>query len=1350
MPPAEQLAPLQAAKAPPPLDVFNCALEGSTLIEASAGTGKTWNICGLVLRLLLERRLEVQNILVVTFTNAATAELRERIRSRLVQTLARLRSGGAAADGAGTATAPVKQSITAPMTAPLTAPDPFVDPLLQALRQRGLRDADMALQLDLALQTFDEASIFTIHGFCQRALADAAFSAGLPLQQALQADDSALRLRVVHDFWRRHLAGPALQPALAAYLAKCADSPERHAKLLQRQLAKPLSKLIWPEDLDGEPGPGGHNDATTLALAALQTVHGQAQACWAEQRETVVDLVSRAWPGLNKTRFKPDSLAAAAAQWDQVFAQTQTQTQSQAQAEARFVSAAIDKLHLLTPPALLPNKGQPAVAPHPFFALAEAWLAQHSSLQQALEGARLRLLRALLSEGPPALADAKREARLLAFDDLLVNLHQRLSGPAGEALAASLRQRYPAALVDEFQDTDPLQFAIFRKLYGTVPTKAPLFLVGDPKQAIYSFRNADLHTYLQARAQANREATLSENQRSVPALVDALNALFTHNPRAFVLEGLVAHPVATGAKPREQLWEAGPARAALQLWALPCTPQGQPWPKAEALHIAAVSSANEIARLLAAALAGQVKLGQRAAAASDIAVLVRSHAQGARMRQALQAVGVASVELSQASVFDSVDAEELERVLVAVLEPTSEVLLRAALATAWLGEDAGCINSLAADQQRLSNHAQRLAALRPLWLQRGVGVMLRRLALDWQVHARLLARPDGERRLTNLLHLAENLQQAALEHAGPEAQLRWLQTQRAEAGSTADSSQLRLESDQNLVQIVTIHKSKGLEYPFVFCPFLWDGHPGGRTPAGDGSDGLEYHDPAQGGAVIDFRLLPEKSPLAQAIKQQRALDKAAENLRLVYVALTRAVQRCHVVVGPYGAGPKGQSPNESARSPLQWLVGGAGRESAELLKLNTDAATQTAAWAQFASQHRGCVAWGPLPPATGPGLAPGRPAATSVAALAPPRHIPAAWRMGSYSSLSQGAAHEAAAADHDTRLQAAPGLFEAGAEDPSEPDPQAEGAFESGAATESGAKTVTVTLTATATATETENQAEPTAVATALPDDDILHFPRGAAAGECLHRVFENIDFSDSSGWPAAVEQALALLPASPPRAGAAATENPASPPPALAPQVLRMLQDVLHTPLLPGLRLADVQPTRRLIELEFTLPAPQLSARVLQNLMRDAGYPVPALAFGQLQGYLRGFIDLVFEHQGRFHVLDWKSSHLGTQVESYASESLARAMDSQGYHLQYLLYTVALHRHLQQRLPGYRYEQHMGEVLYLFVRGVRPGWRDAQGAACGVFAHRPAWAVVAKLAALLAPQPPGPGVQASALGESC
>ena len=1202
---------------PLPLDVFGCPLDGVRLIEASAGTGKTWNICGLYLRLLLERDLEVQQILVVTFTKAATAELRERVRERITQVLARLEGRG-----------------------PESA-DPFVTELLAASRAKGLEDEAMTRRLTRAVRNFDEASIFTIHGFCKRALDDAPFAAGLPLVQEMIEDDSELRQEVANDFWRREVAGGAIPPELAGYLLECKDSPARYAALLRRHSGKPLSQVIWP---DGTAGAMPHIDGT-----AFRAAHARARSIWRTGRGEVLACVTEALPRLNGTRYKDTSVAAAVEEWDAVLACE----------DPNDCPPTGEKLVLLTPDCLKPKAKCAPCGEHDFFEAAQALLHEWHALREQLECARIVLWRKVAEEGPDALRARKRERRVVAFDDMLFNLHERLHADRGHELAAALRQRFPAALIDEFQDTDPLQFSIFDTVYGR--GEGLLFLVGDPKQAIYSFRNADLHTYLQARPRAQAEYTLAENQRSTPALLEGLNALFQANPQAFMLGGLDYHRVRAGKKPRKAFVDHTAPRAALHLWSLPPNEQdGEPPLKAGARDAVVRACAGEIARLLAAAQHREVMHDGQPLQAGDIAVLVRSHAEGSLMRAALARVGVGSVELAQTSVFASADAQELERILIAILEPGREPLLRAALATELLGSDAQDVEALSSNEAAVLQRMAQFSDYRDAWLKHGVGPMLRQLTAGEGIARRMLLRPDGERRLTNLRHLSECLHEAAREHPGPEALLRWLQQQRRE-DQGAEATQVRLESDRNLVQIVTIHKSKGLEYPVVFCPFLWDGSAGGGRGE---SMPREYHDD-DGQPTVDYRPGDDK-----AIKRRMVLERDAERLRLIYVALTRAVHRCYLVVGSYRVkSGRGFSSSECTGNPLNWLVAGAGTDPEEWRDSKTSPQRIVDAWSTLAGIAAPHAMLQPLPDDEPMPVSIPRPSPDDLAALPAPAHMGSGWRIGSYSSIAHGAKSEAAV-DHDLRVEDSLPLPLAGDRSPLPP------------AGEGGGEGL----------------------------HDILHFPRGARAGESLHAVFERIDFTDPPRWPVAIAQALR---ARPPQA---ASDDSA----AWNAMVLQMLEDVTATPLPAGHRLNEVPRARRLVELEFSLPSIGLEAHALAATLRQYGYPVSGLAFGRLDGYLRGFIDLVYEHQGRWYVLDWKSNHLGWRAADYESANLRRAMDEQGYHLQYLLYTVALHRYLKQRLRDYDYDRHFGGVHYLFIRGVRPAWMQADGSAAGVFFDRP------------------------------
>ncbi|MBP0589946.1 exodeoxyribonuclease V subunit beta [Paraburkholderia sp. LEh10] len=1219
------------------LDVFACDLDGVNQIEASAGTGKTWNICALYVRLLLEKNLSADQILVVTFTKAATAELHERIRGRLAEVQRAIETG----DDGG---------------------DPFIIRLFETTLSEA-RGADLeaaAKVVRRALRTFDQAAIHTIHAFCQRALQEAPFAAAMPFAFEMEADDAALRFELAADFWREQVEPvAAAHPSFAAWLVEKRAGPASLDEQLARRLKKPLAQLRWG-DLD-EP----QADAPQAVRERFSVVCEM----WLAGRDTIVRLLEDAQERLKQNSHKPEAIGAAIAAWSDYFAQDDCHA-APPKAALKLTASALAKGTKVKfePPA------------HPFFVAAEELAAAALAAEAAQRARWLGLVQKWLDYAPSELTARKRTRRVVSFDDLLSNLHRALSTHVW--LADALRARYPAALIDEFQDTDPLQFAIFNRIFAPA---GPLFLVGDPKQAIYSFRAADLHTYLAARARASARYTLAVNQRSTAPIVEACNRFFEANPRAFVLEGLDYQPVRAGERPRPPFADrAGPA-GDFRIWTLP---QGDAaLTRRDAQREAGEACAAEIVRLLRGAREGNVTIGDKPLAPGDIAVLVQTHKQGSLIKRVLSAWGVGSVELAQASVFESLDAEQIERVLCAVDTPGDLRRLRAALATDWFGLDAASLWRLeqiddatstpsgAAQSVDAMSWVERFSRYRSLWHERGFAVMWRTLMRDLRVAQRLVAGADGERRLTNVNHLAELVQARAATQPGIAPTLRWLAAQRAGGGRGGEEAQLRLESDRNLVQIVTVHKSKGLEYAVVFCPFLNDGSM--REPPSSGlPDAREYHD-ADGAAVLHYGCDDEQAGHAS---RQAAREQAAERARLIYVALTRAVYRCYQVAGTYLSS---RSTKESARSVLNWLVAGSGREFDEWLATPADEAVIYQHWQAL---EGGPVAVGPLPSVAR--RVPLETIAESGAlmrARTNGRTLRDAWRLASFSSLiaagsradDPSAASDEARPDHDelADLPAAPNApsFDA------------------------------------------------TSVPVELAPDDILAFPRGAAAGECLHRMFELADFSDRSTWAHAIERALHERPA--PAAPELAQRLPA--------MMHRLLGDVVNTELVPGMTLAALDPKRRLNELEFLFSAASLEFPALRVLLAAHGCPDVVLESGALRGFVKGFIDLIVEHEGRFWVIDWKSNHLGDTREDYAAAPLDEAMASHAYHLQALLYTVALHRYLRVRVAGYDYERHVGGYLYLFVRGVRPRWREGDHAA-GVHARRPDYALVAALDALM------------------
>lgn len=1261
------------------LDVFGCDLDGVCLIEASAGTGKTWNICALYVRLLLEKQLTVEQILVVTFTNAATAELRERIRGRLAGLVAAMAPVFDEDDGEGGD----DDGDDFPDFDPDASDDPLFNVMIAGLIERAEMSPKAIREcLQRALRGFDQASIHTIHGFCQRALAEVPFAAGLPFAYELVPDDNGVRHDLAVEFWRRVVEPMAAQDdSFAAWLVDRKRSPGTLTDQLARRLKKPMSELRWPDAVQ--------SDVQTSPDSALLATYMAACDCWEAEASVIADLMRAVLPSYKKNIYNETSLPQAVSAWQRYLG-------------ARDAGALLGpKAELLTTTRLAKDIKKGETPPdHRFFEMADVLVRARADADERYAMQWLRILREWLMQAPEQLALRKRELRVVSFDDLLGNIARALHQHPD--LADALRERYPCALIDEFQDTDPLQFAIFSAVYGhrsvasedasacasdeateqllAASGRGPMFMVGDPKQAIYSFRAADLHTYLAARENADAAYTLAVNQRSTPAIIEAGNRLFGANDRAFVLNGLEYPPVRPGTRRRPPLSDVRDV-ADFTVWWLPDA--DEPLPKDEAQQACARATAAEVARLLAGASRGEVLVGDEPLAPGDIAVIVQTHRQGALMKSMLAEHSVGSVELTQDSVFASEEAETLLRVLRAVEAPGDVRALRAALATELFGLDATALyrmqTSDASDAEAIA-WIERLQRYRQLWTDRGFSAMWRTLMRELGLAARLVAQSGGERRLTNFMHLAELAQARWAEQPGMPALLRWLASQRNASGG--EEAQLRLESDQNLVQIVTVHKSKGLEYGVVFCPFLWDG----SVRDGGGLEGLEYHDGAT--AVIDFTDAAGKgSPAAAALRQ----EQSAEQVRLLYVALTRAVYRCYLAAGIYSSR---RSVKEACGGMLNWLAAGQGTTFDVWIASTIDADERVesirSAWRALVGGPLDVV---PLP--VGDALDGDtrvlHDAAPELTTRVSTRALREAWRIGSFSGLLAGmhtgpqlgggqlSAPERTRPDYDAQANAGP----------------------------------TFAL-------------PPEGDDTWPPADDILRFPRGPAAGESLHRVFELADFQSRAQWSHAVSRALRERPP-----GRGAEQNDA-----WRAMMTNMLSDTLATPLRPGMQLADVSLAERLTEMEFTYPADAVSLDALRGLLRQFGYPDLPLDATVLRGYLKGFIDLVFRHSGQWWILDWKSNYLGTAPENYGGDGLREAMAEHGYHLQYLLYTLALHRYLRRRLPDYDYDRDMGGSLYLFVRGVRPDWASAHLAGeevPGVFFDKPSREMVDALDGLFA-----------------
>jgi exodeoxyribonuclease V beta subunit len=1226
-----------------PLDALTTPLERS-LIEASAGTGKTYTITTLVLRLLLQSGLSVGQILVVTFTNAATRELYDRIRTR------------------------IRDALTA------FEEERSDDDVLAALLRES-PDRDRArTQLKTALRDFDDAAIFTIHGLCQRILHEHAFESGTSFDAELTVSQESLLTEVVDDFFAQTLYDAS--PSLVRQMIDAEMNREMLMGLAKKGIADPTMPV-----LPAAPAP----EQLEAALAAFEAAKAVAAASWSSDRALILKRIDDA--KLNQNQCKAATVASAALQLDQLF-----------RADRPSGTALFGHFKLFTTAKLTSATKKGGSTPtHPFFGHCDALAAAAAEADRDTGSRLLQLKRDLIAFARREMPLRKEAAHLQSFDDLLHRLDGALAGPLGPLLAAAVRARYKAALIDEFQDTDPVQYRIFEAIYRDSES-SPRFFIGDPKQAIYSFRGADVFAYLGAALHTveARRYTLGTSYRSDPGLVEGLNTLFGRANTPFLLDQIRYSPVQAAKTTRMHLGAAPVTPLRILFHPREATSSTKPTviTKESANRSIPDAVAADIARLLASG----TTIEGRPVCPGDIAILVRKNQQALDAQTALRALRIPCVLQGDASVFDTAEALEMQHVLAAMAAPSNSAALRLALTTSVFGLRADEVESLDRDDEAWDAHAQRFQSWGARFRDHGFIAGFRRLLDELQVPSRLLGWTDGERRLTNLLHLAELLHVAQIrEHLGPAGLLRWLATVRREQDARdeagAEAAQMRLESDDAAVKLVTIHKSKGLEYPIVYCPYLWDG----KLLHGPEEKMPMFHEPPP--SVDPQRKLDLGSPDVEEHAKYAAREAAAEGLRLLYVALTRAKHQCTVVWGNF---------TDAKTSALGYLLhqDQDGASSVDLFEVTStrlaalDDAAMLADLAALVRAGQGTIAVETLSLDVGEIYSPPVVATPELEFRPIARALDASWRTSSFSGLIAGGGAEAKPDEGRDRDAAV-------SDDPPAP-------------------------------IDAENSADPGGELV------LLHaFPRGARPGEMLHKVFEDIEFGADAN--AIAEVALKSL------------ERFQVAPQAewrdLGDLLGRAVHEALETPLhAPGaaadavFTLSDVPRAKRLNELEFIFPVGRepsaLGARLTAKALGEVfeHYPsdaVPAtygaslqrLGFLPLEGFLRGFIDLVFEHDGRYYVVDYKSNHLGASPADYGPAALTEAMAHHHYFLQYHLYVVAVHRYLTARLPGYDYDAHFGGVFYLFVRGMAPG----RGENAGVFADRPSRALVLALAALFA-----------------
>ncbi len=1180
------------------LEVSEVGLDGVHLVEAAAGTGKTYNITALYIRLIAEKGLRVDQILVVTYTRAATRELRERIDARLRQALAALQG-----------------------KTELDECDDFI----RSLHTKYHNNAQVIDRISRAIHEIDLAAIFTIHGFCRQVLQEHVFESGTMFDVEFITNETELLDETHDDIWRE-------------LIAWAEDSPLRFPafQYLVDQLKSPDGLTLYTSAVKGKPFvkvyDGGSREVEEICRNYQELWHELKENWDPEGIESLLSDKSR----IKQKSFNKKRTPKRIAGMDELLASDEA-PYNPSRKFPDFEKFTLETINEYRTGELADGRELPHQR---FFELCGELhkLVQSGELE-------LALLSYIINEFRRRYEQAKKDRKVRSYDDLLISLSQALEQPE---LVRVMQKEYPAALIDEFQDTDPVQFEVFDKIYiDPAERSLSLFLIGDPKQSIYSFRGADIFTYIRAKQKVQHHWTLDTNYRSVEKLVEAVNRLFSYQKdRPFLLEEITFEPIAAHKKGQEpEITDSVLPKEPLQILK---RPDHDLINKDQASRRVAVETAMEIERVLAHS--EHFRIEGQPVRARDIAVLVSRHVEGTMVKEELARRGIRSVNQSRRSVFQSPELEYMLMLLYSIREPSNPALLRALLCSRIGGFTFSGLQFLREDEEAWLSVLDRIRYLNELFRHRGVMPMWQEFLNAPLTDANeynhtplevILEYADGERTLTNLQHLAELINEYTRSGMhGLDDLIKWINRKKEEPGGNEDE-ELRLESDHELVKIITMHSAKGLQFPVVFCPYLWSGINDTKP-----KPPMVFHE--SGERRVDLNGLHDR---AGALVLR---ESVSEQLRLAYVALTRAQFRCYVGWVPY---------EKQALSPLAGLLFGA-----EYLRNiiensgtpNVDEHTLPEAFEKLASlEHIGITE-----PAEVNGKVGEQDGASTVAGAArvwKRGEVLPSWYITSYSGLKQG-------------MQA----------EPDNPFADEGGWDDTPGAEEQG--------------TDVKN---------------IFSFPKGARPGIFMHRIFELIDFT-------APEEVINR------EIDWQLDEFDFDP--HWQPAIRGMTHQALQAPLLHGddqSRLANIKPGQCLQEMEFHFRISEAEVNEIERIV--SGEQSSSNGRIQAPGYMKGFIDLVFEYQGKYYILDYKSDYLGNRPEDYQTGKLSAHIRDRSYDLQFHIYTVALCRYLQTRMPGFQYDNHFGGVIYLFLRGV--------GGGNGVYFDRPAHETVRSLDKYFSPE---------------
>lgn len=1082
------------------LDVINIPLEKSNLIEASAGTGKTYSVAILALRLILENKIPVENILMVTFTNAAVAEMELRLRLFIRKAYHYIKTNACDDDTIKT----------------------IVDKSIDANDKNETEKL-----LKNALLFLDETKIFTIHGFCQKTLNEFAFETGQLFGTEILSSQIQLIEDVVNEFWRTQIT--TLDPKLLKILISHGFSREKLIGLTKDYLS---GKIFCA------------NSNENHHLEFIEEKKKEIDLTYSNCVDYVTSNFNTIKENASKNNYALNLLKEANDQSDKLIELIIEKF------DKKFTAKYFEELHKL--------------------------MGQYLKKLEDYDNDITQIINSYYYKG---LYYAEKEIEnkkknLLSFDDLIIKLHNAVKN---ENLKEELNKKYKAVFIDEFQDTDKLQYEIFKEVFFNT---AILFFIGDPKQSIYSWRKADLHTYVKARNSVDKIYTMDTNYRSTNNLVNAFNKFFLPEQGfdTFLDKSIQYEKVSARADKTEMTLNNSAV-----------TP----------IIIYNAANKKEIAKktseLVNKMLTENYIIENNKLVPKDIGVIVRTNKESRLIKAELDKKNIPNVVIDETKVLNSQEAYDVSYLLSAVINPNISNIRRALLSsfTQFSIDDI-----LKLDNQLLM---QNFIELKNLWIKKGVYGMIHHFIYLYQVKNYLLGKgKSGERTLANLYQIAEILhQQETIKKISHEGLYTWLlkQIQSESDSDNMDEFVQRIESDENAVTIITIHKSKGLSYNVLIVPFL-DFYE---------NDKIEFYSFRDDNGDFKITNTPDENQ-----KQKFKTQTEQENRRLIYVALTRAVYQCHII-----SNTSSSNKNSELKAFLNSL------KPDDLIRYAVEDEEKTDK--KYFSKNDD-INFSPK----------------KVSIPEPDT----AWQISSFSSIS-----DSHVSIHESEVPAFSNEYD---------------------------KFVFELL------------------------------PRGTSAGNFLHELFENIDFTNSSNWLDVIRKSGAKY---------SSIYNPEH-----ESFYLQLISNTLSAKINTSKNTFTLKNIKsKLPELEFYYSISRFNIGKLTETLPD----ININNIYDIEGVLHGFIDLFFEYENSYYVLDWKSNFLGYTIEDYLPENLYNVIKDNNYNLQYYIYTIAVKRYLSARLKNFNYNKQFGGIIYVFLRGTR------ENQCSGIYYHKPEIETINKLDAL-------------------